>query len=96
MSKKQYILMVLEALENDRPLAKDLKRFVLLDKFDSDALTELTQILRQTINTVQTAEAREKMEKSIQILEKIQEAEGESLIQDQAELKELEDSLRNI
>lgn len=96
MSKKQYILMILDALENDRPLAKDLKRFVLLDKFDNEALTQLTQILKQTVQTVQTQEAREKMEKSIQILEKIQEAEGDSLIQDQAELKELENSLRNI
>lgn len=36
MSKKEYILMILRAIENYWPLAKDLQRFVLLDKFDNE------------------------------------------------------------
>ncbi len=88
--------MILEGLENDWPLAKDLKRFLLLDKFDNEAITQLTQILKQTIHTVQKTETREKMEQSIKLLEDIQKIEGESRLQDQVDVQELENALQDL
>ena len=96
MSKKEYIIMVLSNLESDRPLAKDLKRFVLLDKFDNQAISGLTDILKQTIATVLKDSTRAKMEKSIELLEKIKEMEKSGQLRDQQDLAALEANFNNL
>lgn len=50
MSKKEYILAILRAIENDWSLAKDIQRFVLQGKFDDAALDNLAEIMNTTVH----------------------------------------------
>ena len=88
--------MILEGLENDRSLAKDLKRFVLLDRFDDQAIQGLTEVLKQTINTVLKDSARVKMEQGIAALEKLEELEKADMLKDEQEIKQLESIISNL
>lgn len=88
--------MILNALEKDWPLAKDLKRFLLLDRFDDQAINGLTEVLKQTITTVLKDGTRAKLEKGIAALEKIQQMEKEDSIRDEQEIAQLETMLNNL
>lgn len=88
--------MILNALENDWPLAKDLKRFVLMDKFDNQAIWGLTEILKQTVNTVLKDSTKAKLQKSIQALEKIQKLEEAEDAKDEQEVAQLESMLNSL
>lgn len=96
MSKKEYIVMILTALESDRSLAKDLKKFVLLDKFDNQALDGLVDFFRQGYTTVKTSAGKARMKKSIEILNKIQELEKADQLQNEQECEKLQDMLQHL
>ena len=96
MSKKEYILLILNALETDRPLAKDLKRFLLLDKFDDHALDGLTEFFKQGIQNVKSEKVKEKLQKSVALLAKIQELEKADMLQNEQECLELEAMLQHL
>ena len=96
ISKKEYIIILLNALENDRALAHDLKKLLVADTFDEQALDGLTDFFRQWIQTITNATAREKVKKGAAILEKIKELEKKDMLQDAHECENLENMLQHL
>lgn len=47
MSKKQFVLDMLEKLIPNRALAQDLRKFVMLDVLDNNAVNSIVQLLRE-------------------------------------------------
>lgn len=47
MSKKQFVLDMLEKLTPNRTLAADLRKFVMLDILDNNAVNSIVQLLRE-------------------------------------------------
>lgn len=88
--------MILTALENDRPLAKDLKKFLLLDKFDNQALDGLTEFFMQGVKTVKNEKVKIKLQKSVQMLAKIQELEKADILQNEQECQQLDQMLQHL
>ncbi len=96
MANKEYLVMVLTGLEKDRPVAANLKKFVLMNAFDNQSIAGLTETLKQTVSIVTDTAKKARLQKSITALEKIQELESEDAAQTEERVKELESILNNL
>ena len=90
MTKKEYVLKLLKALENDRPLAKGL--LILIDswKVDDSTIDGLSQIFMNAVKKVNEKLNTNKLHKSIDLLDKIKRLEWKDMIENKDELDELE------
>jgi len=75
MNKKEYILTLLDALLDTRPLARGIRVLVSKDLLDDEAMNGLVDIFQDAIKNMTNTVQKQKMEKSVQILEKIKIAE---------------------
>jgi len=96
MSKKDYILKVLDALTGYRPLARGLKILVDGNALDDTTIDSIVDIFAKTINELQDSEAKTKLQKSKDILEKLKTIEREQHLHDQKSLDTLDEMIKEI
>ena len=75
MTKKEYILKLLDALMGYRPLARGLKILVEGNALDDKTIDTLIDIFSQTIKEIDDAKLTEKLEKSKEYLTQLQKME---------------------
>ncbi len=93
MTKREYILALLSELLDVWPMAKDLKVLVEENSLDDKILDALTNIFQEAVQHITDKAQRERLEKSIQILEKIKQREKE---ESEQELNNLDSMLDEI
>lgn len=96
MTKKEYIIKVLDALIGTRPLARGLKILVDGNTLDDTTIDSLVDIFAKTIDSLQDGETKEKLQKSKNILEQLKKIEQESHLRDEKSLEELDQMIQNI
>jgi len=96
MTKKEYILKVLDALTGHRPLARGLKILVDGNALDDATIDSLVDIFAKTIDELQDSEAKEKLQKSKKVLEQLQKIEREQHARDQKSLDQLDEMIKEI
>ena len=96
MSKKEYILKVLDATMEYFPLARGLKILINGDALDDTTIDTLVNILTKTIDEISDGETKRKLEKSKEFLEKLKNIEQESNLKDEKSIEMLDDMLKNI
>lgn len=91
MDKKQYLQKILVQLEPIRDLAKWLE--ILVEEWNlwDDALDILIDTVQWAVNTAKSDIDKEKLQKWLDVLQKMKQIEEESKLQDEKELKELDD-----
>ena len=89
MSKKDFVLHILEKIEDKRALAKDLKKFLVLWALDNEAINALVELFRQMAVFVKNKATQEHMLKAATILENMKEKELEESIAEQQEVENL-------
>ena len=93
MTKKDYLLKILEQLEPIWDLASWLKIVVEEWALWDDVLDTLIGAVESGIHSVNSEVAKEKMKKWLDALEKMRELEKQSKLEDDQELAELDKML---
>lgn len=96
MTKKAYILKVLDALIGIWPLARGLKILVEGNVLDTKTIDSLVDIMAKTIDEITDKTAKEKLEKSKNVIERIKHIEREQHLRDEKSLEELDQMIKNI
>ena len=96
MTKKEYILKLLDALEPYRPLSRGLKILVDGDALNDETIDKLVDIFSKNIETINDAVAKEKLGESKTFLEKLKQVERDQHTKDEDDLKQLDEMLKNI
>jgi hypothetical protein len=82
MTKKEYILKILDATMEYFPLARGLKILIASEALDDTVIDTLINVLNQTIDGVNDIVTKNKLQKSKEFLEKLKSIELESHQQD--------------
>lgn len=90
MSKKEYLIKILEQLEPIWDLAKGLKIVVEEWALWDDVLDILIWAVEAGINSAKSEVAKQKMQKWLDALQKMKEMEEESKMQDEKDLADLD------
>ncbi len=96
MTKKNYILKILDTLIGYRPLARGLKILIDGNTLDDKTLDSLIDIFAKTIHEIEDNETKKKLQVSKNILEKIQKIEREQHLRDQKSLDVLDEMIKTI
>lgn len=96
MTKKEYILKVLDATMDYFPLARGLKILVHGDALDNETIDTLVNILSTTIDEISDSEIKRKLQKSKDFLEKLKTIEQESHLKDEKSIAMLDTMLQDI
>ena len=96
MTKKDYILKVLDALIGVWPLARGLKILVDGNALDDNTIDSLVDIFAKTIDELADSEAKAKLQKSKNVLEHLKELEREQHLKDEKSLEELDKMIEAI
>lgn len=90
MTKKEYLLKILEQLEPIRDLAKWMK--ILVEQWDlwDDILDILIDAVQWAVSTAKSELDKQKLQKWLDALQKMKEMETESKMQDEKDLAELD------
>ncbi len=96
MTKKDYILKVLDALTGYWPLARGLKILIDGNALDDTSIDNLVNILAKAIKEIEDNETKEKLQKSKNVLERIQKIEREQHNRDEKSLDELNNMIKDI
>jgi hypothetical protein len=96
MSKKDYILKILDATMDYFPLARGLKILISGDALDDTAIDTLISILNKAISEINDGEAKRKLEKSRDFLQKLKAIEEQSHLKDEKSIEMLDDMIKNI
>jgi hypothetical protein len=96
MTKKDYILKILDALTGYRALARGLKILVEGNALDDTTIDSLVDIFAKTIEGINDSEAKAKLQKSKDVLEKLKKIEREQHVRDQKSLDELDVMIKGI
>jgi len=75
MNKKEYILKILNALLDARPLAQDLKVLVNSGTLNDESIDALVNIFQKTIQDLKGSQNKEKLEKSMELVQKVKDLE---------------------
>lgn len=89
MSKKQFVIFMLEKLEWSRVLAKDLKKFIMLDILDNAAVNGIVQLLKEMAAYVNNKELKTHMLHIASKLDEIKSLELHDHIQDEKDWENL-------
>ena len=95
MTKKEYLLRILEQLESIRELAPWLKFLVEQGALWDNVLDTLINAVETGIHTARSEVAKQKMKKWLDALEKMRQIEKQSAMQDEKELAELDKLIDN-
>ena len=96
MTKKDYILKILDALMWSWPLARGLKILVEGDALDEDTVQKIVDIFAKTIDEIEDSKEKEKLIKSKNALEKLKQIEQEQHLRDEKSLGELDKMIEAI
>ena len=96
MTKKEYILKILDALMGSWPLARGLKILVEGDALDENTVQKIVDIFAKTIDEIQDSKDKEKLIKSKNALEKLKQIEQEQHLRDEKSLGELDKMIEAI
>ena len=96
MTKKDYILKVLDVTMEYFPLARGLKILISSEALDDTAIDTLVSILTKTINEISEGEAKIKLQKSKDFLEKLKNIERESHLRDEKSITTLDNMFKDI
>ena len=90
MDKKGYLLKILTQLESIRDLAKWLKILVEEGNLWDDVLDVLITSVQWAVNTAKSEVDKNKLQKWLDALQKMKQMDEESKMQDEKDLKELD------
>ena len=90
MDKKEYLQKILFQLEPIRDLAKWLNILIEEGNFWDDVLDILINAVQWAVNTAKTDLAKQKLQKWLDVMEKMKQMETEYKTQDQKDLSELD------
>ena len=93
MSKKDYILKLLDLLKDTWPMAGGLRILVEGNALDDQSIDGLISIVENAINSVDDELDKEKLEKSKTFLQKLKETELQSQQQDEKDIQQLNELL---
>lgn len=91
MTKKEYLLKILEQLEPIRDLAKWMK--ILVEEWNlwDDILDILINAVQWAVSTAKSELDKQKLQKWLDVLQKMKQMEAESRMQDEKDLAELDE-----
>ena len=95
MTKKEYLLKILEQLEPIWDLAPGLKIVVEQWALWDDVLDTIIGAVELWIHSVRSETAKLKMKKWLDTLQRMKEMEKKSALQDEKELAQLDELLNN-
>ena len=93
MSKKDYILKLLDLLKDTWPMAEGIRILVEGNVLDDKSIDGLISIIENAINSVDNELSKEKLEKSKEFLQKLKETELQSQQQDEKDIQQLNELL---
>jgi len=96
MSKKEYILTMLDLIQDIFPPAQDLKVLVAGDVVSDQMIDTLVTMLQEVREVISDEANKAKMDTSIAIMQKLKDTEAADHIQDEEKLKELEELFQSI
>ena len=96
MSKKDYILKLLDLLKEIREPAIGLKLLVESNDMDSNTIDQLYNTLSTAVHNVVSWTQKEKLQKWVEFLEKLKTIEESNRKQDEKDLESLDTLLKNI
>jgi CCR4-NOT transcriptional regulation complex NOT5 subunit len=89
MSKKDFIVQVLDTIQNKWHLAKDLKRFIVMWALDNEAINALIELFRDMAKYMKNKELQARVLTIANKLENMKELELQESIWEQAEIEQL-------
>lgn len=96
MTKKDYMLKLLDLLAPIRPMALALKTLVEGNLLTEATMDSLMIIFDETINSVIDEEKREKLVRGKEVISKLKTIEAQEMQKDQKDLQELDELLSAI
>jgi hypothetical protein len=96
MTKKEYIIKILDALTGYRPLARGIKILVNGDVLDTKTIDGITDLLSAAIEETKDLTLKNKLQTSSAVLEKLRKIETEQHSNDKTTLEELDQMIQNI
>lgn len=96
MSKKDYIIKLMDSLSWKRALARWLKILVEWDLLGENTIDSLVQTFDNAIKEINDVDIKDKLIKSQQFLERLRNMEIQSNQSDQKDIDELDLLLQNI
>lgn len=96
MTKKEYLLRILEQLESVWDLAPGLKVVVEQWALWDDVLDVLIESVESGIHSARSEVAKAKMKKWLDALERMKQMEEKSALQDEKELAELDNLINDL
>lgn len=96
MTKKQYILTMLDMIQDIFPPAQDLKVLVEGDVVSDEMINTLVAMLKEVREAITDEAGKAKLDKSIEFMTKIKWVEAAEHIKDEQRMKELEDIFKSI
>lgn len=96
MTKKEYIIKILDALTGYRPLARGIKILVNGDVLDTKTIDGITDLLSAAIEETKDLSVKNKLQTSSAVLEKLKKIETEQHSNDKTTLEELDQMIQNI
>ena len=96
MDKKQYVLRMLDALQNTWPLAIWLKHLVEANPLNNVLLDLLIKTFQETLKTIDDQAQKAKIQQASHFLEELKNQEIKSIEKDQEDIANLESMLAAI
>ena len=96
MTKKEYLIKILDNLESVRDLAPGLKVVVEQWALWDDVLDVLIESVESGIHSARSEVAKAKMKKWLDALERMKQMEEKSALQDEKELAELDNLINDL
>ena len=96
MTKKDYILKMLELIKDIFPPAQDLKVLVEGDVVSDEMIDTLVAMLKEVRESITVEAEKAKLDKSIEFMTQLKSAEAADHIKDEQKLRELEEMFKSI
>ncbi len=89
MSKSEFVVQVLDTLQNKWHLAKDLKKFVVMWALDNEAINALVELFRQMAKYMKNKELQQRVLTIADKLENMKEIEMQESIWEREDVEQL-------
>jgi hypothetical protein len=96
MTKKDYILRMLDMIKDIFPPAQDLSVLVEGNVVSDEMIDTLVAMLKEVREAITVEAEKAKLDKSIEFMTQLKAAEGAEHIKDEEKLKELENMFKSI
>ncbi len=96
MTKKEYILKMLDLIKDIFPLAADIKVLVEWDVVSDELIDTLTDMLKEVRESITDIAEKEKLQKSADFLSQLKVTELEGQKKDAERIKQLEELFNSI